>query len=278
MIEIAPAVSFQGLTMPQRCRRNSRRNTMENSPLNRRQMFQSSLLAVAATGAMTAKLPAKPAAAAPLKKGDLILFQGDSITDARRNRKTEGNANDTSGLGDGYPVLIGGGVLRDHAALGLRVLNRGISGNKVPDLQKRWQKDCLDLKPALLSILIGVNDIWHKMAGRYDGTVEDYRTGFTALLEQTREALPKTTFVICEPFALRCGAVKDEWFPEFDQRRAVAKEVAAAAGALWVPFQTMFDDAVAVGTKPEYWARDGVHPTLAGHALMAQTWRTVVGV
>ena len=123
-----------------------------------------------------------------------------------------------------------------------------------------------------------MNDIWHKFAGRYDGTVEDYGTGFTALLKQTKEAQPETTIVVCEPFALRCGAVKDEWFPEFDERRSVAKEVANSAGTLWVPFQTMFDEAIAAGTTPNYWAGDGVHPSLAGHALMAKTWREVVGI
>ena len=248
--------------------------------VSRRSMLQSSALAAGVAAALNA-LPGSARAAASnvhLKRNDVILFQGDSITDARRNRKTAENANNPSALGDGYPVLIAGGLLRDHAKSQLRIYNRGISGNKVPDLQKRWQADCLDLKPAVLSILIGVNDIWHKLNGRYNGTVEDYRTGFAALLKQTRKALPKTAFVICEPFVLRCGAVKEEWFPEFDKRRAAAKEVADEAGTLWVPFQTMFDEAVAAGTEPAYWAGDGVHPTLAGHALMAETWSKVVGI
>jgi lysophospholipase L1-like esterase len=143
---------------------------------------------------------------------------------------------------------------------------------------KRWQVDCLDLKPDVLSILIGVNDIWHKLNGRYDGTPEVYRDGFAKLLEDTRAALPETTFVVCEPFVLRCGAVKDNWFPEFETRRAFAEEVAKEAGAIWVPFQQKFDEAVAAGTEPAYWAGDGVHPSLAGHALMAKTWREAVGI
>ena len=121
-----------------------------------------------------------------LHSGDVILFQGDSITDVRRNRKAEGNPNNADTLGNGYPCLIGASLLADHRKHALKVLNRGISGNKVPDLDKRWQKDCLDLKPAVLSILIGVNDIWHKINGKYDGTVETYQTGFADLLEKTR--------------------------------------------------------------------------------------------
>jgi len=160
----------------------------------------------------------------------------------------------------------------------LQVYNRGISGNRVPHLHKRWQKDCLDLKPSILSILIGVNDIWHKMNGQYDGTVETYKTGYTDLIKKTKESLPETKIVICEPFVMRCGAVKDSWFPEFDQRRAVAKEIAEANSLLWVPFQKFFDETIAAGTKPEHWARDGVHPSFAGHSLMARKWRDMVGI
>ena len=111
-------------------------------------------------------------------------------------------------------------------------------------MQARWQTDTIDLKPAVLSILIGVNDIWHKLNGKYVGTVADYESGFTKLIADTRAALPETWIVICEPFVLRCGAITDDWFPEFDERRAAAKRVAEAAGATWVPFQTMFDEAV----------------------------------
>ena len=133
----------------------------------------------------------------------------------------------------------------------------------------------------ILSILIGVNDIWHQLNGRYDGTAETYRDGFTALLERTQKSLPSVTIVVCEPFVLMSGTVKqnkDKWFPEFDTRRKYAKQVAGKAGATWVPFQTMFDEAVAAGTDPSALAGDGVHPTQNGHALMAKTWREVVGV
>ena len=181
-------------------------------------------------------------------------------------------------LGQGYPFHLAGQLLADYALLGLNFYNRGISGNKVPDLEARWQKDCLDLKPDILSILIGVNDLWHKRSGKYDGTPEVYRDGFAALLKKTRQALPDVVFVVCEPFVLRCGAVDDSWFPEFETRRAFAAEAAKGAGAIWVPFQESFDAAVATGTEPAYWAADGVHPTQAGHALMAKTWREAVGI
>lgn len=213
-----------------------------------------------------------------LSKGDVILFQGDSITDAGRNKKSP-VAN--KGLGRGYPKFIAESLHRDRADLDLQIHNRGISGNKVPDLDRRWQADCIDIQPKILSILIGVNDIWHKLNGRYDGTSESYRDGFAALVERTQTALPSTAIVICEPFVLMSGSVernRDQWFPEFDVRRTYAKEVAKNAGAIWVPFQTMFDDSVTTGTGPEKLAGDGVHPTQLGHQLMAKTWREAVGV
>lgn len=247
--------------------------------VNRRELIQFIAGTVAATMLLETADAAPDKGQPTLADGATILFQGDSITDARRDKKKFADrANDPRALGSGYPFLIAGPLLRANPTKGWKIFNRGISGNKVPDLQKRWQKDCLDMKPAVLSILIGVNDIWHKMHGRYDGTVEDYRKGYTDLLAETKKALPELKLVICEPFALRCGAVKDDWYPEFDQRRAVAAEVAKAAGAIWVPFQSMFDTAIAEGTKPQYWVPDGVHPSIAGHTLMAETWRKCVGL
>lgn len=233
--------------------------------------------AVALTGGATSSHALGRKAITKLTQNDVILFQGDSITDAGRDKKSAA-ANNFNALGRGYANMITSSLLGEYAPLGLQCYNRGISGHKVPDLQGRWQADTIDLKPAVLSILIGVNDIWHKLNGKYTGTVADYETGFTQLLADTRAALPETKLVICEPFVLRCGAINDTWFPEFDQRRAVAKRVAKAAGTTWVPFQTMFDDAISDSTPPAYWAGDGVHPTMAGHALMAETWLDVTGL
>jgi len=250
-----------------------------DTAVTRRTFLRTTATAAGGLLAAGAALPGARAAGTQkteLKPGSVVLFQGDSITDAGRNRRDDG-PNGWAGLGRGYPMLLGAALLADHAGLKLKVFNRGISGNKVPDLAARWQQDALALKPAVLSILIGVNDIWHKLAGRYQGTVEDYRTGYRALLEGTLKDLPGVCLIVCEPFVLRCGAVNEKWFPEFDRRRAVARELAAELKLTLVPFQAMFDEAVKQA-PPAYWAGDGVHPTLAGHALMAKTWREVVGI
>lgn len=250
-------------------------------PLDRRNLFLTTAASIVAGAAASHVMGFSPAAAnepnpTPVPTGATVLFQGDSITDAGRDRSRR-VANDSRALGDGYPMLIASGLLRDHAAAKLQVFNRGISGNKVPDLAARWQADCLDLKPDVLSILVGVNDIWHKLNGKYDGTVAAYETGFQLLLEETQTKLPGVRIAICEPFVLRCGAVNDNWFPEFTQRRDAARKVANEMSLEWIPFQTMFDEATTVA-PPSYWAADGVHPTLAGHALMAETWRQTLGL
>ncbi len=210
-----------------------------------------------------------------IKDGATVLFQGDSITDAGRDRNRENNANDARALGAGYALFTASQLLADRADAGLKIYNRGISGNKVFQLAERWDKDCIALKPNVVSILIGVNDLWHTLNGKYNGTPEIYERDYRALLERTQRELPGVRLVICEPFVLRCGAVNDKWFPEFDRYRTVARRMATEFHATLVSFQAMFDKAVQVA-QPQYWAADGVHPTLAGASLMAQTWQATV--
>ena len=205
------------------------------------------------------------------RSGDTIVFQGDSITDAGRKRDVASKANSEAALGRGYAWLTAAQLLVDHADADLIIYNRGISGNKVYQLAERWQADCLDLKPNVLSILIGVNDFWHTLDGKYDGTAEKYESDYRALVKRTRDALPDVKLVICEPFVLRTGHVNDSWFPKFDDYRAAARRLADEAGAAFVEFQAMFDRASKIA-PPQQWAGDGVHPTGDGATLMADWW------
>ena len=209
-----------------------------------------------------------------IDKHDLILFQGDSITDCDRDRGVAG-PNEPAGLGSGYALLATARILAERPSDALRFINRGVGGNKIFQLAERWQPDYLDLGPDVGSILVGVNDTWHKLEGNHDATVEVYERDYHALLERTRRALPNVKLVICEPFVLRCGSVDERWFPEFDERCAAVKRLAEAFDAAFVPFQSVFDEAVKAA-PPEYWAPDGVHPTIAGHHLMAQAWLDAV--
>ena len=230
------------------------------------------------SGAVCTKAFGKTAQSMPkirLAKGMTILFQGDSITDARRQNRQAPNSNEQASMGNGYASMAASALLASRPELNLSIYNRGISGNKVHQLDARWQKECIDYQPDVLSILIGVNDIWHGLNGKYDGTVKTYENDYRALLQRTRKALPNVQLVICEPFVLKCGAVNEKWFPKFDQYRAAARKVADENAAVFVPFQTMFDQAINFA-PPQHWAGDGVHPSPYGASLMADFWLQAV--
>jgi len=251
-----------------------KKDTQKNStsPISRRNLLQGAA-SLGAIGALGAGALAKEAATpkTSLKKRDVILFQGDSITDAGRDKKDQ-IANNGKALGRGYPALAAGELLGDYADLGLQIYNRGISGNKVPDLAERWQEDAIDLKPKILSILIGVNDLWHTIAfgAKYKGTIEDYEKGYRDLLLRSQKKIQGVRLIICEPFTLR------DW-PALDPYRAVAKKLAAEMELTFVPFQSTFDNAVKAAPS-EFWLWDGIHPGPPGHALMLQAWRKAVGI
>ena len=210
-----------------------------------------------------------------LKKGNTILFQGDSITDAGRDREKE-LPNNSRSFGFGYAFLAASSLLNSLPEKELTIYNRGISGNKVYQLADRWQKDCLDLKPDLLSILIGVNDYWHFRDGHYDGTVEVYENDLRKLLTSTKEKLPNIKLVICEPFAvLNTRAVDETWVEPMRGFQKSAKKIATEFNTIWVPFQKVFDEAVK-HAPATYWTGDGVHPAMPGAQLMAEAWLRAV--
>ena len=224
------------------------------------------------------KAAVKPPHLAPkirIQENDVILFQGDSITDAGRDKDNPA-PNNSRALGTGYAFLAAANLLHSHAAKQLNIYNKGISGNKVHQLDARWDADCIAIKPNILSILIGVNDFWHTLSGNYDGTIQVYRDDYRKLLDRTLKALPNVKLVIGEPFAVNnVKAVTDAWWPAFDEYRHTAQEIATEYNAAFVPYQRVFDEASKT-VAPSYWTGDGVHTTLAGAQLMAEAWLAVV--
>jgi lysophospholipase L1-like esterase len=252
---------------------------MENNNNSRRSFIRKAalggLMAVSIPEILSASMAPASAKKYTLGKGNVILFQGDSITDAGRN-KEEMAFNNQRALGTGYAMLTSAALLEKYASLDLKIYNKGISGNKVFQLAERWDKDCLELKPDVLSILIGVNDIWHKLNGQYNGTVEIYKKDYIALLERTKKALPNVKLIICEPFAVRgVKAVDDKWYPEFYDYQKAAREVADQFGAIFIPLQKVYDEAQK-RAPGAYWTGDGVHASFPGAQLMAQAWMTAV--
>lgn len=210
-----------------------------------------------------------------LKKDAVVLFQGDSITDAGRKRDKP-EANDPGALGNGYAYLSAAALLKQFPDKNLKIYNKGISGNKVYQLAERWDAECLEIKPDVLSILIGVNDFWHTLNGNYKGTVKIYHDDLIALLDRTKQRLPDVQLIIGEPFALTgVKAVDDKWFPAFNDYRVAAQEIATRFNAAYIPYQAIFDKAQQ-SAPGSYWTGDGVHPSLAGAALMSAAWMETV--
>lgn len=202
-----------------------------------------------------------------------ILFQGDSITDFGRSRDND------QYVGSGYALLV-------KAALGYaypgkyEFVNRGISGNRIVDLYARMKSDIINIKPDVVSILIGVNDVWHDFSDNPNGvSAEKYYKVYDMLISEIKEELPETKIMIMEPFALRASLTDAIW-EEFDvgvkERAVMARNVAEKYGVKFVPLREGFDR-LAQTAEPSYWLSDGVHPTAMGHEYIKNEWIKAFG-
>ena len=217
------------------------------------------ILAVLLASPLAALQAVEPIAA--FTPGARILFQGDSITDGNRGRSADPNHI----LGHGYVFII---AARHGAAfpnLKLDFVNRGISGNTVLELAQRWQQDTLDLKPDVLSILIGVNDHGRGIP------LDQYEQVYEKLITEARAANPKLKLVLGEPFVKPAGKIDEN----LRKRQEIVARLAQKHGAALVHFQRVFDEATK-RAPADYWIWDNVHPTYRGHQLMAEEWERVV--
>ena len=217
------------------------------------------LLILLMASPLVALRAAEPIAA--FTPGARILFQGDSITDGNRGRSADPNHI----LGHGYVFIIAAKYGAAFPDLKLDFINRGVSGNTVLDLEKRWQKDTLDLKPDVLSILIGVNDEGRGIP------LDQYEQVYEKLIAQAKSANPKLKLVLCAPFVKPTGKISEG----IRKRQEIVAKLAQKHGAALVQFQPVFDEA-AKRAPADYWIWDGVHPTYRGHQLMADEWERVV--
>lgn len=203
-----------------------------------------------------------------------ILFQGDSITDCGRNR------DDITSTGVGYPLMVKGEL--GFAFPGeYEFINMGISGNRIVDVYARIKRDLINLKPDYMSLLIGVNDVWHELGGRHDGVAaEKFEKVYDMLIGEIKAALPDLKIMILEPFVLEGTATcatetePDRWDnfrSEVPLRAAAAKRIADKYGLVYIPLQEKLDEACKLAPA-DYWLRDGVHPTAMGHRMITNEW------
>lgn len=202
------------------------------------------------------------------KQGDIVLFQGDSITDVGRVRDVH------TDLGRGYPLMTAALLASAYPDMQLTFLNRGISGNRVKDLQARWDQDCLALQPNWVSIYIGINDCWRRYDRNDPTSLEQFERGYRELLVRTKETLD-AKLILIEPFVLPVPDDRKMWREDLDPKITVVRELAREFNALLIPLDGLFAQA-SMTAPPSYWAPDGVHPSAAGHALIAKAWLNAV--
>lgn len=215
-------------------------------------------------------------------QGPNILYIGDSITDGNWGHQCNTKERNTSDLnhiyGHGYMFLCAAKYMNQYPERDYHFYNRGISGNALSDMAARWDKDCLALQPDVLSVLIGINDV-DRFQSRHSGEfdLQKFESTYCDLLRKALSQNPKLQIVICEPFVFKVGARARNW-EQWDQTTrqcaAVAKKLAKKFNAVFLPFQSMFDQLAEIypDVPASYWIWDGIHPTAAGHQRMAELW------
>ncbi len=204
-----------------------------------------------------------------IQNGQTILFQGDSITDCGRSR------DDDSDLGHGYAALVAAWLSAARPYDNLSFINRGISGNRAGDLRQRWDEDCINLNPDWVSIMIGINDTWRRYDRNDATSTTEYEENYRTILKRVRDELG-AGILILEPFVLPYPADRKNWREDLDPKIAAVRELAAEFRARLIPLDGIMNS-VAAAREPGFLAGDGVHPSAAGHALIAQQWLKAMG-
>lgn len=204
-----------------------------------------------------------------LEKNEFILFLGDSITDTGRSYLLK------ESLGEGYPHLVSEQLREELPDHNIQCLNKGISGNRIYDLKKRFHRDCIGLYPfpTIVSVYIGINDTWRVFDMGLSSPPERFESTYRELLDRIQSRSSFTRLILLSPFVLEDCEEKKEWRADVDERRAVVNRLAQDYGARYIDLQPVFEQAMASSGKgPLHYTVDGVHPTPEGHRLIARQW------
>ena len=197
-----------------------------------------------------------------------FLFQGDSITDA-------GRGTEPTGGGYGYVTLIKSHLMYNPENV---VYNCGVSGNRIVDMYARWKKDCINLEPDVLTIMIGVNDVWHELDFNNGVDAEKFEMFYRLLLDETKKLLPDTRIILMGSYLMHgtatdaepCGY--DQFAADVKVRRDITEKLAKEYGLEYIDLQKKFDDAIENIAPASHWTPDGVHPSAAGYELIKRAW------
>jgi acyl-CoA thioesterase I len=204
-----------------------------------------------------------------LEENSVVVLIGDSVTDCGRDYK------DQESLGSGYALAIAAEYGSRYPEQHITFINKGINGHRVVDLEARWQRDCLDLQPDYVSILIGINDTWRRYDSQDPTSSEKFYEGYRRLLERTVRQGVKG-IILLEPFVVPVREEQKNWYEDLNPKIQAVRELAKQFQTLYVPLDGLLN-AASTRTGAAYWAGDGVHPSAAGHGLIAEAWLKAVG-
>jgi len=204
-----------------------------------------------------------------IKDGATVLFQGDSVTDVYRSRE------DTTDLGPGYAMMVAAWLAATQPSKRVQFINRGVGGNKTCDLATRWQEDCIDLKPDVVSILVGINDSWRRYDSNDFTSTEAFETNYRRLLDWTKKET-SASLVLMEPFLSPVTEDRTAWREDLDPKIHVVRKLAVEYGAILIPLDGIFAAACS-HREPAFWCPDGIHPSIPGHGLIARAWMEGTG-
>lgn len=204
-----------------------------------------------------------------IKPSETVLFQGDSITDAGRFRQ------DPDHLGSGYAMIAAAWIASEYPNHGISFLNRGISGNRAADLVSRWQQDCIDHAPDWVSIMIGINDTWRRFDKNDPTSAQAYEKDLRTCLQRARD-MTGCRLLLIEPFVLPYPEDRRLWRSDLEPRIEIVNRLAEEFDAILIHLDKIMNEAAFANGNPSYWASDGVHPTPAGHGLIARQWLKAV--
>ncbi len=199
-----------------------------------------------------------------------ILFFGDSITDASREKEV--SIGEHGSLGFGYVMQIAGGIMPENPEK-YTIINRGISGDRIVDLYARIKRDVWNLKPDLLTILVGVNDVWHEIKHNNGVEIDRFYNIYDLMLSETIKKLPNTTIILMAPYILKGTETEAQFdrFLEVYEYAKVVEKLAKKYGLHFIPLQPKFDEATNKNDSTCY-LLDGVHPNVVGAGLIANEW------
>ncbi len=198
-----------------------------------------------------------------------ILFQGDSITDAGRDKRNYHE------LGMGYPKFAAEYIRKDFPETDFEFINFGISGNRTDQLFDRLYADGIAFEPDIISILIGINDVWHRHGpGRVETTDAQIETNYRAILDRLRRQTNAKIVILC-PFLLDAED-KESWRPEVDSVIAIVRKLADEYADVYIPLDILFEEALKVQPEPMFYSADGVHPNDNGRAFIGKHYADAV--